>query len=65
MIVQINMAKCEQDTITWEEEKKKEQQHKVGPEEEGSSSNWPELAEFLRALRDTLIEEQMLYLRNN
>jgi len=37
--------------------KKKKQQCKVGREEEGSSSNRPELAAFLLALRDTLIEE--------
>ena len=35
-----------------------EKQHcKVGREEEGSSSNRPELAAFFLALRDTLIEE--------
>ena len=34
----------------------KKQQCKVGREEEGSSSNRPELAAFLLALRDTLIE---------
>jgi len=37
--------------------KRKKQQCKVGREEEGSSSNWHELAAFLLALRDTLIEE--------
>jgi len=37
----------------------------VGLEEEGSSSNRPELATFLLALRDTLIEEQLLYLCDN
>jgi len=42
--------------------KKKKQQCKVGREEEGSSSNRPELAAFLRALRGTLIEEPLLYL---
>jgi len=36
---------------------KKKQQCKVGREEEGSSSNLPELAAFLLALRDTPIEE--------
>jgi len=42
--------------------KKKKQQCKVGREEEGSSSNRPELAAFLLALRDTPIEEPLLYL---
>jgi len=42
--------------------KKKKQQCKVGREEEGSSSNQPELAAFFLALRDTLIEEHLLYL---
>jgi len=37
--------------------KKKKQQCKVGREEEGSSSNRPELAAFLLALRGMLIEE--------
>jgi len=45
--------------------KKKKQHCKVGREEEGSSSNRPELAAFLLALRDTLIEEQLLYLCDN
>ena len=36
-----------------------------GREEEGSSSKWPELAAILLALRDTLIEEPMLYLCDN
>jgi len=45
--------------------KKKKQQCKVGREEEGSSSNRPELAAFLLALRDTLIEEHLLYLCDN
>ena len=36
--------------------KKKKQQCKVGREEEGPSSNRPELAAFFLALRDTLIE---------
>jgi len=44
---------------------KKKQQCKVGREEEGSSSNWPELAAFFLALCDTLIEEPFLYLCNN
>ena len=42
--------------------KNKKQQCKVGREEEGSSSNRPELAAFFLALRDTLIEEPLLYL---
>jgi len=45
--------------------KKKKQQCKVGREEEGSSSNRPELAVFLLAFRDTLIEEPLLYLCDN
>jgi len=45
--------------------KKKKQQCKVGRGEEGSSSNQPELAAFLLALRDTLIEELLLYLCDN
>jgi len=45
--------------------KKKKQQCKVGREEEGSSSNWPELAAFFLALRNTLIEEPLLYLCDN
>ena len=45
--------------------KKKKQQFKVGREEEGSSSSWPELAAFLLALRDTLIEEPLLYQCDN
>jgi len=45
--------------------KKKKQQCKVGREEEGSSSNRPELAAFLLALRATLIEEPLLYLCDN
>ena len=36
--------------------KKKKQQCKVGREEEGSSSNQPELTVFFLALCDTLIE---------
>jgi len=60
--VQTNKAKWEQDIMR---RKKKKQQCKVGREEEGSSSNRPELAAFLLALRDTLIEEQLLYLCDN
>jgi len=37
----------------------------VWREEEGSSSNWPELAAFSLALHDTLIEELLLYLCDN
>jgi len=37
----------------------------VGREEEGFSSNRPELAAFLMALRDTLIEETLLYFCDN
>jgi len=45
--------------------KKKKQQCRVGRGEEVSSSNRPELAAFLLALCDTLIEEPLLYLRDN
>jgi len=45
--------------------KKEKQQCKVRREEEGCSSNWPELAAFLLLLRDTLIEEPLLYLCDN
>jgi len=45
--------------------KKKKQHCKLGCEKEGSSSNQPELAAFLLALRDTLIEEPLLYLCDN
>jgi len=44
---------------------KKKQQCKVGCEEEGSSSNQPELEAFFLALRDTLIEEPLLCLCDN
>jgi len=37
----------------------------VGREEEGSSSNRPELAAFLLAFRDMLIEEPLMYLCDN
>jgi len=37
----------------------------VGREKEASSSNQPEFAAFLLALRDTLIEEPLLYLCDN
>jgi len=45
--------------------KTKKQQFKMGREEEGPSSNRPELAAFLLALRGTQIEEPLLYLRDN
>jgi len=45
--------------------KRKKQQCKVGREEEGSSSNQPELEAFFLALRYTLIEEPLLYLCDN
>jgi len=45
--------------------KKKKQQYKVEREGEGSSSNYPELAGFFLALRDTPIEEPLLYLCDN
>ena len=45
--------------------KKKKQQYRVGRGEEVSSSNRPELAAFFLALRDTLIEEPLLYLCDN
>jgi len=41
---------------------RKRQQCKVGREEEGSSSNQPELAALFLALCDTPIEEPLLYL---
>jgi len=37
----------------------------VGREEEGSSSNHPELIAFLLALHDTLIKEPLLFLCDN
>ena len=42
--------------------KKEKQQCKMGREDENSSSNRPELAVFLLVLRETLIEEPLLYL---
>ena len=45
--------------------KNKKQQCKVGREEEGFSSNQSELAAFFLALRDTPIEEPLLYLCDN
>jgi len=41
------------------------QQRKVEREEEGSSSNRPELAVFVLALRGTPVTKPMLYLCNN
>jgi len=37
----------------------------VGREEEGSSSNQPELAAFLLALHGTMVEKLLLYLCDN
>jgi len=37
----------------------------VGRQEEGSSSNQPELAAFFLALRDTLIEKPLLFVCDN
>jgi len=45
--------------------KKEKQQCKVEREAEGSSSNRPESAAFFLALRDTPIEEPLLYLSDN
>jgi len=44
---------------------RKRQQRKVGREEEGSSSNRPELAAFVLALRGTPMTKPMLYLCDN
>ena len=44
---------------------RKRRQRKVGREEEGSSSNRPELAAFVLALRGTPITKPMLYLCDN
>jgi len=44
---------------------RKRQQRKVGREEEGSSSNRPELAAFVLALRGTRVTTPMLYLCDN
>jgi len=44
---------------------RKMQQRKVGREEEGSSSNRPELAAFVWALRGTPVTKHMLYLCDN
>jgi len=45
--------------------KGKRQQRKVGREEEESSSNRPERAAFVLALRVTLVTKPMLYLCDN
>ena len=45
--------------------KRKRQQSKVDSEEEGSSSNRPELAAFVLALRGTPVTKPMLYLCDN
>ena len=44
---------------------RKRQQRKVGHEKEGSSSNRPELAAFVLALRGTPMTKPMLYLCDN
>jgi len=44
---------------------RKRQQRKVGREEKGSSSNRPELAAFVLALRGTPVTNPMLYLCDN
>ena len=41
---------------------RKRQQRKVGRKEEGSSSNRPELADFVLALRNTPVTNPILYL---
>ena len=47
------------------QKQRKRQQRKVGREEEGSSSNRPELVAFVLTLRGTLVTKLMLYLCNN
>ena len=47
------------------QKQRKRQQRKVGREEEGSSSNRPELAAFVLALRGSLVTKPMLYLCDN
>jgi len=47
------------------QKQRKRQQWKVGREEEGSSSNSPELAAFVSALRSTPVTKPMLYLCDN
>jgi len=44
---------------------RKRQQRNVGREEEGSSSNFPELAAFVLTLRGTPVTKPMLYLCDN
>jgi len=46
-------------------EQRKRQQRKVGREEEGSSSNRPELAAFVLALRSNPVTKLMFYLCDN
>ena len=46
-------------------EQRKRQQRKVGRKEEGSSSNHPELAAFVLALRGTPVTKPILYLCDN
>jgi len=45
--------------------KGKRQQRKVGREEDGSSSNRPELVAFILALRSTPVTNPMLYVCDN
>jgi len=47
------------------QKQRKRQQRKVGREEEGSSSNCPELAAFVLALHCTPVTKRMLYLCDN
>ena len=47
------------------QKQRKRQQRKVGCEEEGSSSNRPELAAFVLALRGIPVTKPMLYLFDN
>jgi len=47
------------------QKQRKRQQKKVGCKEEGSSSNRPELAAFVLALRGIPVTKPMLYLCNN
>ena len=47
------------------QKQRKRQQRKVGREEEGSSSNRPELAAGVLALRGTPVTKPMLYLCDN
>jgi len=47
------------------QKQRKRQQRKVGRKEKGSSSNRPELAAFVLALRGTPVTKPMLYLCDN